>query len=351
MNVPDAVDAVADVTEVLASLPLAGQLDLVEMLVLRASGELSEADAAQINAKDGRPQSENYGNNVWDQIALAIESARETSERSAYDSVSPGNGRHLSQVSGLHVFDGTVTMYLPDEIRPIALILHKLQHSKAAHLFADAKAPESAAHPFTLVKDNVLEILLQSPAILLRSSSLPSSATPVMSPKHPPRSSSWPEKTSSPITRVLTASSSLASLIEAIVSAHNDQILNSLNDQEALEEYQQTSESVWQATSGILRDVKKLKEGMPPGGSWGQAQHLYAHLVHTSMQFATGLEAFVRFATDTIRVSSTSTAVSPTGQSLAISPTSLPQSPTDDVTPSAYGSSAGDRHSKQKSPN
>ncbi|TPX61505.1 hypothetical protein PhCBS80983_g01074 [Powellomyces hirtus] len=375
MKEHDAVAAVSDVSEVLASLPVSSQLDLVELLVRRTAlrnDSRNDSGPSGTNGPTGTLKPRRRSEGPWDKVALAIERAREEAENQGRPSFNNDNPPRSTSLQRPMLSESTASVRIPEEVRPIIDILHKLQESQAAGLFANLNIkveldsnientiitnatsrldpqqlitphqPQSTTQqPFRVVREQILTILLHAPVVMLRPS-------PPTLPNQVPK----PDDPHSPLALVLNASSSLAALIEAIVLAHNDQILSRLNNHQGLEEYQRISESVWEATSGILKDVKKLKEGPPVGGSWSQAQYLYAHLIQISTQFALGLEAYVVFANNTLpKLATTLNARNLAGLAVVSPPDTPPVSRTPgEATPASEAvPSVADRLLKQKS--
>ncbi|KAJ3184167.1 hypothetical protein HDU87_005013 [Geranomyces variabilis] len=285
--------AVSDAADLIATLPLESQLGLVEMLMrkLAASSSRSVAKPAAaplvaVGTATGtlkrvmRTPAGPVPPNPWDNVTVALDRARADFERQAAGRPLPGSL--------------TAVLRLPDEVLPIATILNDLRAARGARLFGELDAVlgitlSRRRDPLAAIQEAVLSILMHAPIVLVSSSAF----TPTVQ-KIPGAEDE--DDSHSPLARVLTASSSLAALIEAMVLRHNDHILASLNDQRGLEDYQRISEGVWEATSGILKDVKRLKEGMPAGASWSQAQYLYAHFIQVATQFAAALVDYVAFA-------------------------------------------------------
>ncbi|KAJ3166833.1 hypothetical protein HDU88_002918 [Geranomyces variabilis] len=347
--------AVSDTADLIATLPLESQLGLVEMLMRKlatsssrsaakpptaplvavgtATGTLKRVVRTPAAAGPVPP-------NPWDAVTVALDRARADFERKAAGRPLPGSL--------------TAVLRLPDEVLPIATTLNDLHDARGARLFGELDAVlgitlAQRRDPLAAIKEAVLSILIHAPIVLVSSSAF----TPTV--QKPPGADDE-DDSHSPLARILTASSALAALIEAMVLRHNDHILSVLNDQRGLEDYQRISEGVWEATSGILKDVKRLKEGMPAGASWSQAQYLYAHFIQVATQFAAALADYVAFADTALPETSYAAC------DIDIPPVTVTLSPpeTPPVEPSAIESAAhssdpatfsasGDRTLKQKS--
>ncbi|KAJ3153431.1 Protein fam72a [Geranomyces michiganensis] len=344
--------AVSDVADLLALLPSESQLGLVEILVRKLASSSSHSVAKSATAPlvavgtptgtlkrvvrypAGRMDSPN----PWDTVAVAIDRVRADFERHAA-------GRPLSESL-------TATLRLPDEVLPIAVILNNLHDARGARHFLELDAvlgitPAQRRDPLAAIKDAMLTILIHAPGVLVSSTAF----TPTLQ-KLPGAEDEY--ESHSPLARILIASSALAALIEAMVLRHNDRILASLNDQRGLEDYQRISEGVWEATSGMLKDVKRLKEGMPAGASWSQAQYLYAHVIQVATQFSAALVDYVAFA-DTALPEPSSGEIDIPPVTVTLSPPETPpvepSSADTAAVPSdpAAASASNDRTSKQKS--
>ncbi|KAJ3299520.1 hypothetical protein HK104_008616 [Borealophlyctis nickersoniae] len=172
--------------------------------------------------------------------------------------------------------------------------------------------------PFAQIETHILSILTLAPSTILRSTaphppapasppppvhflpvrrstsrsnSVSPSRSPTPGPQQSPLGSNGPA-----LARVLSASSILASLIESVVSVHNDRILGELNDGDGLEEYQKCSEKVWESTFGVLKGVKRLREWDAGVGKWDAAKDLYSGLITDALLFVHALAAFADFS-------------------------------------------------------
>ncbi|KAI9091003.1 ras guanine nucleotide exchange factor domain-containing protein [Phlyctochytrium arcticum] len=292
MDKGDPPTRIPEILDLFDSYPVTAQLDLVELLLRKAATRrTSQQDATHID-------------NSWNRISDALDHALRGARPQA------ATHRRMSSAAPSERDGERSNIRIPEEVRPVLLKLKAAQQNEAATLFEeldissitrmrpDRQSPDREL-PFELLEKQVLTILLNTPLSILRSppqlisdnaTSSPTTtklATEVVDPR-------------SPLAQVLTASSALAALIEAIVSAHNDQILAELNDQSELESYQVISERVWEATLGILKDVKLLKEGLEEADSVKAAKDLYAHIILMSSDFVDSLNEFLNFALNTL---------------------------------------------------
>ncbi|TPX70434.1 hypothetical protein SpCBS45565_g01852 [Spizellomyces sp. 'palustris'] len=303
MKGPDQSPTVPDILALFDTFPIPSQLDLIELLMRKA--------AAQSPAQhDGKTVDE-----AWGRISGVLEQAHRGRGGQSIRTRSRTPPARAEK-------EGQISMRIPEELRPFVENFNILQKKEATMLFAglEVTAALTSRHtrqsfqsnerarsdqPFALIESQLLTILLHAPAIILR----PHPATSVTStpaytqygqtsyePHHHRSPSHDRIDHRSALAQVLSASSALAALIEAVVSTHNDRILAEMNDQGELEDYQRISEQVWETASGILRDVKSLKEGDVGRDSLEKAKALYGRLISTSMQFTRTLNAFVDFA-------------------------------------------------------
>ncbi|KAI9199258.1 ras guanine nucleotide exchange factor domain-containing protein [Polychytrium aggregatum] len=252
---------------------------------------------------------------TWSRIVNTVEYLRQQSTlastaASSLALLAPFAGSGSTYASPESLTGDAVYFQPHAEIQPILATLRIIQRMDARQLFddvqvhlngtrgknnansVDSKTLPKGANPFAHVETEVLNILLQTPYILL---------TPKKPSKDPkdsrPSTPLGSRDDASPlVAQIIQASIYLTSLIEAIITTHNDQILKNMTDKTTLTEYEKVSVLVWEGASGILRDVIKLREWDPELGKWHDARAIYSSLISNSQLFANALLNFVEFS-------------------------------------------------------